>query len=229
MSSHLESHVQDTAELNANFTTAPTQPTPPSWYTITEIPFGDYVECLASIYAVLEGREGHSDDDPFMKRVLMNHSGMTTELWEAAKKQRMFEKALTMKMGDFHEELAGKFRGYRCLAVGDATGCDVQSLDGTHVMEWKNRDNTMNSSSASAVIAKLKAVADSGKKATLVLVNSFRATVPRFGAPASVEVIDGRTAYAQLSGRPDFIDSLEATMGETFARYKTYAELENLV
>ena len=154
---------------------------------------------------------------------------MTAQLWEAAKKQRMFEKALSMKMGDFHEELAGKFRGYRCLAVGDATGCDVQSVDGAHVMEWKNRDNTMNSGSASAVIAKLKAVAAAGKKATLVLVNIFRATVPRFGAPTSVEVIDGRAAYAQLSGRADFIDSLQTTMGETFERYKTFAELSKVV
>ena len=48
-------------------------------------------------------------------------------------------------------------------------------------------------------------------------------------APAEVEVIDGRTAYAQLSGRADFFDSLQATMGETFARYKTFAELETLV
>ena len=202
---------------------------PPSWYTIPEIAFGDYVKCLAPLYAVLEGKEGHSDDDPFMKLVLARHSGMTVQLWEAAKKQRMFEKALSMKMGDFHEELAGKFRGYRCLAVGDATGCDVQSVDGAHVMEWKNRDNTMNSGSASAVIAKLKAVAAAGKKATLVLVNCFRATVPRFGAPTSVEVIDGRTAYAQLSGRPDFIDSLQTTMGETFERYKTFAELSKVV
>ena len=202
---------------------------PPSWYTIPEIAFGDYVKCLAPLYAVLEGKEGHSDDDPFMKLVLARHSGMTAQLWEAAKKQRMFEKALSMKMGDFHEELAGKFRGYRCLAVGDATGCDVQSVDGAHVMEWKNRDNTMNSGSASAVIAKLKAVAAAGKKATLVLVNCFRAAVPRFGAPTSVEVIDGRTAYAQLSGRPDFIDSLQTTMGETFERYKTFAELSKVV
>jgi hypothetical protein len=201
----------------------------PSWYTIPEVAFGDYVKCLAPLYAVLEGKEGHSDDDPFMKLVLARHGGMTLEAWDAAKKQRMFEKALSMKMGDFHEELAGKFRGYRCLAVGDASGCDVQSVDGNHVMEWKNRDNTMNSGSASAVISKLKAVADAGKKATLVLVNSFKKKVPRFGAPASIEVIDGRTAYAQMSGRADFFDSLQATMGETFARYKTFAELQKVV
>jgi hypothetical protein len=201
----------------------------PSWYKIPEIAFGDYVKCLAPLYAVLEGKEGKSDDDPFMKLILAKHGGMTIEQWDAAKKQRMFEKALTMKMGDFHEELAGKFRGYRCLAVGDATGCDVQSLDGSHVMEWKNRDNTMNSGSASAVIGKLKAVAAAGKKATLVLVNCFRAKVPRFGAPAAIEVIDGRTAYAQLSGRADFFDSLQITLGETFERYKTYAELVKLV
>ena len=202
---------------------------PPSWYKIPEVAFGDYVKCLKPVYDVLEGKnKGTSNDDLFLKIILARHSGITLEAWDVAKKQRMFEKALTMKMGDFHEELAGKFRGYRCLAVGDVTGCDVQSTDGRHVMEWKNRDNTMNSSSASAVIAKLKAVADSGKKATLVLVNCFKAKVPRFGAPASVEVIDGRTAYAQLSGRADFFDSLETTLGDTFAWCKTFGELEKL-
>jgi len=196
------------------------------WYRITEIALKDYVACLKDIYTVLEGRhKSTGSDDVFMRTIMAAHSGMTPAAWEAAEAHRRYEKALSMKMGDFHEELAGKFPGYRTLKNGDETGCDVQKIDGTEIWEWKNRDNTMNSGAAASVMSKLTKASAKSTKAYLVLVNCEKKTVPRLGAPESITVLTGRQAYAQLSGRAEFFDDLNATLDHTFRTYPTYATL----
>ena len=128
-------------------------------------------------------------------------------------------------MGDFHEELAGKLPGWETLKVGDPSGCDVMKKDGTEYQEWKNRDNTMNSSSGSAVIGKLQALAAKGKKAVLVEVNCPKGKVCRFGAPPNIEVLNGQQAYARVSGRETFFDDLNTTLAYVFKTFKTYDAL----
>lgn len=128
-------------------------------------------------------------------------------------------------MGDFHEELAGKLPGWKTLKNGDESGCDVMKEDGTEFQEWKNRDNTMNSSSASSVIAKLKKLAAEGKKAVLVEVNCPAGKVCRFGAPPEVEVLNGQQAYARVSGRETFFLDLKSTLAYVFKNFKTFDAL----
>lgn len=198
-----------------------------AWYKLPEIPFESYVRCLRPLYQVLEKRnKSKSQPDVFLKTILASHSGMTTEQWSAAELQRLYEKALSMKMGDFHEELMGKFPGYETLPLGHPTGTDVRKTDDTEFIEVKNRDNTMNSGSAETVIRSLTKLADEGKKSILVLVNSAKKTLPRFKAPRTVEVVSGRQIYAYLSGRDTFYDDLLETLNQTFRRYPTYASLE---
>ena len=199
----------------------------PSWYTIREIKFKDYVECLQPLYCVLEKKnKSKSSADPFLKTILASHSGMTLEQWKAAETQRLYEKALSMKMGDFHEELMGKFQGYQTLPNGHATGTDVQKKDESEFLEIKNRDNTMNAGSAESVVRKLTKLVNEGKRAILVLVNSSKPTLPRFKAPEAVKVMNGKQGYAHLSGRDTFYDDLLTTLGETFRLYPTHAALK---
>ena len=196
------------------------------WYRIREIALADYIDCIAPLYEVLEGKtESVSQPDVFLKAALAGFSGMTSEQWEAAERQRLYEKRLSMKMGDFHEELMGKFPGRVNLPVGHETGTDVGTVDNTEFMEIKNRDNTMNSGSAESVVRKLTQIAERGQSAILVLVNCVKKTVPRFGAPKSVRVMNGKEAYAYLSGRETFYDDLQLTLNETFRRFKTLSEL----
>jgi hypothetical protein len=199
----------------------------PVWYRIPEIAFRDYVRCTAMIYEVLEQKNKSSgDDDIFLKTIMLKRSGLTQEQWLAMEHARRCEKALTMKLGDFHEELAGKLPGYVTLPTGHETGCDVMKRDGSEVWEFKNRDNTMNSSSAESVVGKLTKAAASGKKAYLVLVNCNKKSVPRFKAPEAVQVLTGKQAYAYMSGRESFWEDLMATFEHTFATYPTYKDLE---
>ena len=197
-------------------------------YTIPEISFEAYVKCLKPLYSILEKKHvSKSDPDIFLKTILASHSGMTVEQWDAAEVQRLYEKNLSMKMGDFHEELMGKFPGYETLPVGHKTGTDVRKVDDSAFYEVKNRDNTMNSGAADSVVRKLTKLTEEGKSATLVLINSEKKKLPRFKAPPAVQVVNGRQVYAQLSGRATFYDDLVKTLDETFKRFPTYEALES--
>ena len=196
------------------------------WYKIKEVPIETFVACLKPFYAVLEERNvGKGGDDVFLRTILTSHGDLTDEQWTSSEKARRYTKSLEGKMGDFHEELAGKLPGWETLKVGDPSGCDVMKKDGTEYQEWKNRDNTMNSSSGSAVIGKLQALAAKGKKAVLVEVNCPKGKVCRFGAPPNIEVLNGQQAYARVSGRETFFDDLNTTLAYVFKTFKTYDAL----
>jgi hypothetical protein len=198
-----------------------------AWYKIPEVPIAAFVACLQSFYAVLEERNvGKGGDDVFLRTILTSHGDLTDAQWTSSEKARRYTKSLEGKMGDFHEELAGKLPGWKTLKVGDPSGCDVVKEDGTEFQEWKNRDNTMNSSSGSAVVAKLKKLVDEGKKAVLVEVNCPAGKVSRFGAPAEIEVLNGKQAYARVSGRETFFDDLKTTLAYVFKTFKTYEALK---
>lgn len=202
----------------------------PTWYLIHEIPFTAYVKVVKPIYDVLEHRhESSGSDDIFLKTILSSHANMSQESWDIAERQRRYEKALQMKLGDLHEELIGAFSDYVNLPIGHETGCDVMSKDCSEVWEIKNRDNTMNSGSAKTVIDKLIAQKNAGKRAVLVLINCEKKTPPRFGAPTGIDVMTGQQAYKELSGRADFFTDLNKTLASTFATYKEYKDLEALI
>lgn len=198
----------------------------PDWYKIPEVPVEAFVKCTKPLYDVLEQRSvGKGCDDLFLQTVLVSHGDLTLEQWTTSEKARRFTKSLEGKMGDFHEELAGKLPGWKTLKVGDPSGCDVAKEDGSEYQEWKNRDNTMNSSSGSAVVAKLKKIADEGKQAVLVEVNCPSGKVIRYGADPKVKVMNGKDAYAHISGRESFFNDLNTTLAYAFKTFKTHDAL----
>jgi hypothetical protein len=198
------------------------------WYTIPEIKPADFLRCIKPLYTVLEGtHKSKSNEDIFLKSMLLGHNKLTEEQWTTAEKARLAHKALEGKMGDFHEELMGCFPGYKNLPQGHSSGCDVASVDDTLFMEVKNRDNTLNSGGGAHVVAYLKKLTDAGKRGILVEVNCPGGRVTRFGAHPSVEVWNGQKAYAFLSGRETFFDDLAKTLKYVSAAYMTYPELKS--
>uniref|UniRef100_A0A6C0CET8 Restriction endonuclease n=1 Tax=viral metagenome TaxID=1070528 RepID=A0A6C0CET8_9ZZZZ len=201
--------------------------TNPSWYLIPEITFNSFIECIKGLYDVLEKKnKSKTFPDVFLKTVLTSFSGLTPDQWEAAETARMFQKALEAKMGFFHQDLMGKFNGYRTFKTGHSTGLDVCNDEKKEYIEVKNKNNTMNSGAGESAVKKLMKICDSGMKAILVQVNCPNGRVSRFKAPASVEVWDGKKAYAHLSGRETFFDELNKTLEYVFANYKTYEQLK---
>ena len=198
-----------------------------SWYLIPEMNKVKFVECLKGLYDVLEKKnKSKTFPDVFLKTVLTSFSGLTTEQWEASETARSFQKSLEGKMGGFHQDLMGKFDGYKTFKNGHSTGLDVGNDEKKEYIEVKNKNNTMNSSAGESVVKKLMKICDKGMKAILVQINCPNGRVSRFKAPASVEVWDGKKAYAHLSGRDTFFDDLNKTLEYVFANYKTYNELK---
>ena len=199
---------------------------PLPWYLIPEITPKDFLKCVTPIYKVIEEvHKSKTTEDPFIKAVLMGNTAMTEETWKKAEKSRLSQKALEMKMGDFHEELMGKFPGYKTLPNGHETECDVSSEDGNILMEVKNKHNTIKGSDGKHIAAMLKAHVDKGRRAILVEVNCPGGKVNRFGADPSVKVWNGQQAYEFLSGRASFFEDLEKTVKHVFANFKTYAQV----
>jgi hypothetical protein len=206
------------------------QPTSVEWYRIPEIAFTDFVKCCKPLYSVLQKpTQSNNHQDPFLKNVIIGYNNMSEDEWNTHEKARLLQKALENKIGDFHEEIMGKFPGYVTYPNGHTTGCDVGSTDGKVLFEVKNRDNTMNSSSGEATIAKLKRHADNGIRAILVEINCPGGKVNRYKAPPSIEVWNGQQAYTFLSGRSTFFNDLNSTLQHVFQNYKAYADLEKTV
>lgn len=190
------------------------------WYKIPEIRFRDFIECLRGVYLARDASVATTvdDRDPFTKACVPYSAE------HEAFRQR--EKNVSMKFGYFHQNLMGKFHGYKSLKNGDVTGIDLVKEDGTEAWEIKNRHNTMNSGSAKTVENKLLKMVEKGVKAFVVQVNCPNGKVNRHAMPAVITVFTGQQAYAYLSKRDGFWDDLISTVSETFARFKTLEEVE---
>jgi hypothetical protein len=188
------------------------------WYKIPEIRFSDYVECLKDVYAAREAPITVITDerDPFTQAV------MPFDVEREIFRQR--EKNVSMKLGYFHQKLAGKFPGYKTLKDGHESGLDVIKEDGTELWEWKNRHNTMNSGSAKSVEQKLSDALAKGMKAFLVQVNCPNGRVIRYKMPEAIRILNGKQAYAYISGREDFFEDLQSTIAATFTKF-TWSEI----
>jgi hypothetical protein len=199
-----------------------------SWYRILEISREDFLKCCSDLYKVLEKRHvSVSSEDPFLKAIIQGHSKMSDEEWLAAEKARLFQKILEMKMGDFHEELMGKFHGWKTLKNGHPTGMDVSNEDGTIMLEVKNRNNTVKASDGKHIIERIERLKrEKDIRAIFVQVNCPGGRVSRYTASASVDIMNGHQIYTFLSGRRTFFDDLLLTLRFVFANYNTFEELK---
>jgi hypothetical protein len=199
----------------------------PPWYRIPEISPLDFTRCFRDLFSVLEGtHKSKSSEDPFLKAAVMGFHGISEAQWRILEEARLTQKAMEMKMGDFHEELMGKFPGYETLNTGHPTGCDIQKRDETVIIEVKNRDNTVKGSDGKHIIALLKKHVESGKKAIFAQINCPKGKVNRFGASSEIDIWNGQQIYAFLSGRESFFNDLLLTVQHVFSNYKSVAELK---
>jgi hypothetical protein len=199
----------------------------PIWYKIPEISPSDFIKCCKGVFSVVEGKhESKSTEDPFLKAVMNGYYNMTETEWHNSEKVRLKQKVLEMKMGDFHEELIGKFPEYETLPCGHTTGCDVQKKDGSIIFEVKNRDNTVKGSDGKHIITLLEKHKKEGKKVIFAQINCSGGKVNRYGASSDIDIWNGQQVYTFLSGRDTFFDDLLLTIQYVFSTYKTLIELK---
>jgi hypothetical protein len=178
---------------------------------------------------VLENtRESKTSEDLFLKALITKHKNMSETDWKKAEQIRLNQKVLEMKMGDFHEELMGKFPGYETLPLGHITGCDVRKKDGTELFEVKNRQNTVKGSDGKHIINMLKNHKNAGVNlCAMVQINCPNGKVNRFGAPPEIVVWNGVQTYTHLSGRTSFFHDLLHTVNYISEHFKTFSELKS--
>jgi len=198
----------------------------PEWYKIPEISPNNFLIAIKPIFQALKVEiksRNSKTDDKFMKTIIMSYYNWSQEDWLKHEHLRNLQKVLEMNMGDFHETLAGYFKGYKNVKVGHVSGCDVIKEDGTEVWEWKNKENTMNHDAKKSVFKKLNDNASNGKKAYLVFVNAWT----KMKKQDNFEILSGKEAYKMLSGRESFYTDLMDTLQVIFQNYKTFIELQN--
>jgi hypothetical protein len=193
-----------------------------TWYKIPEIDIRIFVSLLKGLYEVLEEKnKPKSEEDVFARECWSSYYDITKEEVDEERKRVQKEKAFTMNLGYFHQDLMGSFSGWENYKKGHETGCDVGKTDGTCVAEVKNNKNTMNSSSQESVLNKLKRQKELGKRAILVIVNGGIPQKEKDG----ILWMSGLDFYTELSGRAEFFDDLRLTLSYVFKNYKTYSSL----
>jgi hypothetical protein len=225
------------ANINKFISGLPPLPNKPGWYLIPEIDIREYYYCLQRLFDLISGdiKKYDSYDDVSAKQIFFSQTGADENAWKKFEKDRKFGQALYVRLGDFHEQIAGKLPGYRTLTENHWSGLDVIKEDRSEIYEFKNRANT-STDVLTSVYEKFKKILDENKITHCVLVNVnvnpkgwtrpnlFKKkldgtivvdlTLPEY--KGRVHILSGREAYEHMSGKADFFDRLLMTMSYTF-------------
>jgi hypothetical protein len=180
-------------------------------YLIPEIDIKDYFYCTIRLYKLLENdtKKYTSNDDIFMKAIFLSQTHSDESTWNQFNEQRKFQNALSQRLGDFHEQIAGKLPGYRTLPESHWSGLDVMKNDRTEFFEWKNSTN-VSTDTLAIVYKKFQKLLDENKteKCILVLVN-----VPEgWKAPLPIKKTKDGTIVVDLTG-PKYKDKVFIVSG----------------
>ena len=134
----------------------------------------DFLECVQRVCEAYPAQVERSEIqflketsvDPFKMIFDMGNSGFGTRTWIKNEKIRQADKTVNNRIGDFHQRLLGKVKGWEDLGIGHITELDLRKKDNSVFIELKNKYNTMNSSSLSKCHDKLEKVLEKFPNAT---------------------------------------------------------------
>ena len=123
-----------------------------------------FLECVGLVcdsYPDLDHRGSRSlwrnGIDPFKMVFDIMNCKIDLERWDANELVRQNDKTVNNRIGDFHQKLLGGVDGWTDLGTGDRTKLDLKRDDDAIFLELKNRFNTVNADSLSAIRGKLEA------------------------------------------------------------------------
>jgi len=211
-------------------------PNKPGEYLIPEIDIREYYYCTQRLFNLIADdlKEYGNYDDVFARQIFFSQTGADENAWKIFESKRRFDQAFYTRLGDFHEEIAGKLPGYRTLPAKHWSGLDVIKEDRSEIYEFKNRANS-STDVLTTVYKKFERILDEDKITHCILVcvnvpevwtrpNLFKKkqdgtivvdlTLPEY--KGRVHILSGREAYEHMSGKADFFDRLLMTMSYTF-------------
>lgn len=224
-------------------------PANPDWYKINEIDIKDFVYCAKRLFKLVDNdvKEYGYYDDIFMKEIFISQTNSSESQWLEFDKVRRTQQALSQRLGDFHEELAGKFPGYRTVHTGHWSGLNVMREDRKIYMEWKNRGN-ISTDIKEKVFEKFKYllekptepkveyvvlvcvnVPEVWKKPDLIIKNKIgKVKIDLTSYKKRIHIMSGREAYTALSGSETFFDRLLETIKYVFKNKSAYDFIMNI-
>ena len=207
----------------------------------------DFLYCTTRLFKLIENdtKDYKRIDDIFMKKMFHAHTDTNDEAsWESFNNTRKFMNGLSARLGDFHEEVAGKLTGYRTLPVGHWSGVDVMNDEKTEFYEWKNKYG-ISSETLKTVYFKFKRILDKFPRAICVLVYvNIPSDVKRRPEPilrtqtgkividlteekykGRIFIVSGKEAYAHMSKDNSFYEKLISSTSYVFK----HPRLEDLI
>jgi hypothetical protein len=98
--------------------------------------------------------------DPFKMVFDIINTDSDIETWAKAEQVRQQDKTINNRIGNFHQMLLGKVKGWTDLGIGSTLKVDLRKNDNSIFIELKNKYNTMNSDATDKCREKLeKAIA----------------------------------------------------------------------
>ena len=109
----------------------------------------DFLECVKSVLiAYVEKIDLQKNViDPFKIIFDSISKEISEEEWLENEEIRQKDKTINNKIGEFHQKLLGKSKGWVNLGVGDLTKVDLKKSDNSIFLELKNKHNTVNGDS----------------------------------------------------------------------------------
>lgn len=104
--------------------------------------------------------------DPFKMVFDMINSKVTFDEWAKGERTRQLDKTINNKIGEFHQKLLGKVKGWKDLGTSSELGVDLEAKDRSRFIELKNKWNTMNSGGIMKTREKLEDARKKYPKAT---------------------------------------------------------------
>jgi hypothetical protein len=166
--------------------------------------------------------------DPFAALFSVTYNDLKLDDWNGLERERQSQKSIQNAIGDFHQSLLGKFKGWENSGRGGSF--DVSNEEKLIIAEIKNKHNTLNSGGAFEVYAKLADHLKYDKKGfTAYLVQ----IIPKNGKDYNVKwspnlkttalredirKIDGESFYDLASGEKDTLSRIFAILPEIIAK-----------
>ena len=126
--------------------------------------YPDNAKETPSAIDLLKNSEYGLDEFKIMFDLCMN--GISFEEWVKAETIRQNGKSVENKMGEFHQRLLGRVKGWQNLGTGDNSHVDLKNDDGTVYLELKNKYNTINGGSGKTVRDNLENIVKDNENAT---------------------------------------------------------------
>ena len=163
--------------------------------------------------------------DPFKIIFDIENKRISFSEWLKKEALRQEDKTVNNTLGEFHQMLLGKVRGWTDLGIGDDSHLDLRKNDNTIFIELKNKENTLNADSKNQVREKLKAAITMYPTAIAYWAyiikkdntSGERIWKYRGDANPKIKVTWGSKVYELITGDPDALEKVWKVLPKAIA------------